>query len=132
MKRQFLPIEVLPAWARLNGVTFHGVAFEKLFGSSSVSDVAEDKGSAVIAKEEKYNGDLESDDGEKGENPRAEILIRVPPDLVLSLGFVEDCAKADRYLRDVLEAVGEFGRVCSTTLLIDRIRRKSLKTCVCC
>jgi len=110
MKRQYLPIEVLPAWARLNGITFHGVAFEKLVASSSTSDpdAAEDKGSAVVATEEKYNGDPGDDDDE---NSRAEILIRVPPDMVLSLGFVENCAKVDPYLRDVLEAVGEYGRV---------------------
>lgn len=111
MKRQYLPIEALPAWARLNGITFHGVAFEKLVASSSNSDpdAAEDKGSAVVATEEKYNGDPGDDDDETS---RAEILVKVPPDMVLSLRFVEDCAKVDRYLRDVLEAVGDYGRVC--------------------
>lgn len=101
MKRQYLPIEALPAWARLNGITCHGVAFERF---RSADDGA-DKGSAVIAKEAKYNGDPAS------EESRPEILIRVPPDMVLSLALVDSYAKSDRYLREVLEAVGEYGRV---------------------
>lgn len=100
LQRQYLPIEALPAWARLNGIICHGVAFE-CFQSSDGTD----KGSAVIAKEEKYNGDPASEDS------RPEILIRVPPDMVLSLELVDSYAKSDRYLREVLDAVGEYGRV---------------------
>lgn len=100
MKRQYLPVEALASWARLNGVTFHGVAFERTRSADGT-----DKGSAVIAKEERNNGDPAS------EESRPEILIRVPQDLVLSLSLVDNYAKSDRYLRQVLEAVGDYGRV---------------------
>ncbi|KKA20475.1 SET domain protein, partial [Rasamsonia emersonii CBS 393.64] len=107
LQRQYLPIEALPAWARLNGIICHGVAFE-CFQSSDGTD----KGSAVIAKEEKYNGDPASEDS------RPEILIRVPPDMVLSLELVDSYAKSDRYLREVLDAVGEYGRTARGAILI--------------
>jgi hypothetical protein len=100
MKRQYLPIEALPAWTRLNDITLHGVAVEHFRSTDGT-----DKGSAVIAKEEKYNGDPAS------EESRPEILIKVPPDMVLSLPLVDNYAKSDRYLRQVLEAVGDYGRV---------------------
>ncbi|KAL1969478.1 hypothetical protein VTN77DRAFT_8916 [Rasamsonia byssochlamydoides] len=107
MKRQYLPIEALTSWARLNGITFHGVAFEHFRSTDGT-----DKGSAVIAKEGKYNGDPES------EESRPEILIRVPPDMVLSLSLVDSYAKSDRYLREVLEAVGDYGRTARGAILI--------------
>jgi hypothetical protein len=39
------------------------------------------------------------------------ILLEIPSDLVLSLETVQNYAKSDRYLHEVLEAVGNFGRV---------------------
>lgn len=101
MRREFHPIDALPAWARLNGVSLSGIAFRRLQAEDGT-----DKGCAVVATEEKSNGDPESDDS------RSEILLSVPSDMVLSLESVEIYAKADRYLRDVIDAVGEFGRVC--------------------
>jgi hypothetical protein len=100
MKREYLPIEALPAWAKLNGISFNGVAFERFR-----SEDGTDKGSGVVATEEKYNGDPES------EESTAEMLITVPLDMVLSLGLVQNYAKSDRYLREVLEAVGDYGKV---------------------
>jgi hypothetical protein len=41
----------------------------------------------------------------------APILLGIPSDLILSLETVHNYAKSDRYLREVLEAVGHFGRV---------------------
>lgn len=101
MKRQCLPIEALPAWARFNGITFNGVAFQRFR-----SEDGTDKGSGVVATETKFGGDPENED------TGPEILITVPRDMVLSLGLVESYAKSDRYLKEVLEAVGDHGRVC--------------------
>ena len=38
-------------------------------------------------------------------------LITVPRDMILSLETIWDYAKSDHHLHDILEAVGEFGRV---------------------
>lgn len=110
MRREFLPIDTLPAWARLNGVSLSGVTFRRL-----QSEDGSDKGYAVVATEPRCNGDP------KGEDSHPEILLGVPSDIVLSLESVGTYAKSDRYLRDVLEAVGDFGRVCSFTTIISFI-----------
>jgi hypothetical protein len=98
MKREYLPIETLPAWQCLNGIVAKGVAFQKL-GSS---EYGTDKGSAIVATEAKSSDENDT---------TPEILLQIPSDLVLSLEAVHNYAKSDRYLRDVLEAIGDFGRV---------------------
>lgn len=99
MRRDYLPIETLPSWAKLNSVSADGVAFRKLY-----ADDGTDKGSAIVATEQKGNG-LDTDEAEA-------TLLKVPSELVLSLELVHQHAKTDHYLREVLEAVGDFGRVC--------------------
>lgn len=101
MKREYLPIQVLPTWARLNGVTFHDVEIKRLQGEDGI-----DKGSAVVATGKKTSNTFV--DGGKAV---PDILITVPHDLVLSLELVETYAKSDRHLREVLDAVGDFARV---------------------
>lgn len=97
MKREFLPVEALPPWARLNGLSVSDVAFRRLQAEDGT-----DKGSAIVATEAKGNGD----------DVPSDVLLRIPSDLVLSLEAVDGYAKSDRYLREVLEAVGDFGKVC--------------------
>jgi hypothetical protein len=94
--RQFLPIDALPAWAKLNGISFHDVEIKRIQTDDGI-----DKGSAVVTTCPKYS--------EPGGDPQ--ILMVVPPELVLSLDLVHICAKSDRYLKEVLDAVGEFGTV---------------------
>jgi len=98
MKREHLPLGSLPAWLRLNGIEANGVAFQQL--GSSESGV--DKGNALVGTENKSStsGDIQP-----------EVLLLVPSDLILSLETVDDYSKSDRDLREVLEAVGDFGRV---------------------
>lgn len=98
MKREYLPIESLPAWQRLNGINVYGIAIQKV-GSD---EHGADKGSAIIATE--ANTSSEND-----EEPKT--LLQIPSDLILSLETVHSYAKSDQYLRDVLEAIGDFGRV---------------------
>jgi hypothetical protein len=105
MKRQYLPIEAMPAWARLNGIKFDGVAIER-FCSNNDSD-GTDKGAAVVTKGEKFNRDPANDN-----NSSPEVLISVPPDMVLSPSLIESYSKSDRSLKEVLEAVGDYGKVC--------------------
>lgn len=100
MRREDLPIDALPAWAKLNAVSLTGVTFHRLQTDDG------DKGCAVVATEDR---------GESNESA-SEVLVSIPSDLVLSLESVRNYAKSDRYLREVLEAVGEFGRVCISIL----------------
>lgn len=86
-----LPVLSLDSWARLQGIELNGVGFGKIKG-------AEQQGTAIVAHHE-----LRSTN-----NP----LITVPNQLILSLEHVNKHAKADHHLREVLAAVGEFGKVC--------------------
>lgn len=95
MKREYLPIDALPAWARLNGVSLSGVTFRRV-----EAEDGSDKGSALVATEDRETEDSGPD-----------VLLQIPPDLILSLDTVGIYAKSDPYLREVLEAVGEFGTV---------------------
>lgn len=88
MKR---PVSEFPAWAEFNGITFNGVQIGPLPGY-------EERGSTVIAKRQLTAG-------QEG------ALITVPRDLILSRQNIEVFAKADRHLKEVLEALGDFGRV---------------------
>jgi len=93
MKCEHLSIESLPAWARLNGVSVSGVAFKRLQSDGT------DRGSAIIAE------------GKQDSSSKDVLLLQIPSDLILSLEAVDTYAKSDRYLREVLEAVGGFGKV---------------------
>lgn len=102
MKHEFLPVEALPAWARLNGVALSGVTFRQLQAEDGT-----DKGCAIVAAEEEGTGQVPSE----GEDSKPEVLLQIPSDLILSLEAVDNYAKADRYLGEVLEAVGNLRRV---------------------
>ena len=100
MRRHYLPVEALSAWTQLTGVSVSGIAFRRLR-----ADDGTDKGYAVIATEERGSDD-------SGSQSHPEVLIKLPSDLILSLEAVRNYAKSDRYLQEVLEAVGDFGKVC--------------------
>ncbi|EEA25623.1 hypothetical protein TMatcc_006145 [Talaromyces marneffei ATCC 18224] len=101
LNRQLLPIDALPAWAQLNGIKFHDIEFKKL-----------EYGSGIVAKTDKEYSSAQ----EAAEKP--EILMTVPPDMVLSLDLVHEFAKSDPYLRAVLEASGDFGWTARGAILI--------------
>lgn len=98
MKRDYLPLGSLPAWLRLNGVVANGIAFQQLGSSESGTD----KGNAIVATSEKKSNERDA---------QLQVLLHVPSDLILSLDTVHDYSKSDRELREVLEAVDDFGRV---------------------
>lgn len=100
MKRECLPIESLPVWLRLNGVSFNGVVVQRL----ESDELGMDKGFGLVATEEKTSSD---------DDTALAILIQVPLDLVLSMESVQNYAKSDHSLREVLDAVGDFGTVCA-------------------
>lgn len=98
MKREYLPLRTLPAWQRLNGIVLYGIEFQQLGSDENGAD----KGSGIVATESKSSSESDT-------NP--EILLQIPSDLIISLETVQNHAKSDPYLRDVLEAIGDFGRV---------------------
>lgn len=85
-----LPPPAFTPWAHLNGVQFHDVKPGHIAG----------RGSALIASKAVTN----SAEG-------AECLLTVPKDLILSLEQILEQAKVDRDFREVLESLGDFGRV---------------------
>ncbi|OAX78546.1 hypothetical protein ACJ72_07145 [Emergomyces africanus] len=109
MRREYLPIDALAAWARLNSVEFHDVKVTRLR-----SEDGNDKGSAIVATAKQTSQELNP--GAQAAHPK--FLMTIPPDLVLSLDLVETCAKADRHLKEVLEAMEDFARTARGAILI--------------
>ncbi|KAJ6109179.1 hypothetical protein N7486_001413 [Penicillium sp. IBT 16267x] len=104
MQRDYLPLNSLLAWLRLNGIATNGVAVQRLGSAESETD----KGNAILATADHSNNDPDDQ----------QILLQVPRDLVLSLESVHDYSKSDRDLREVLEAVGDFGRTTRGAIMI--------------
>ncbi len=88
MHRETLPIETLPAWAKLNHVGFNGVEVVSLPGT---------RGSGLVVTTPR--------------NTENCMLVKVPKDLVLSLENVWIFAKSDKHLKEVLESVSEYAMV---------------------
>lgn len=87
-----LPIQSLPSWATLNNVQFNGITVAPQRG-------LEDRGSTVIAQQTL-----------RATEPATALMV-VPRDLILSLERVLDHAKYDADFREVLDSLGDFGRV---------------------
>jgi len=85
-----IPEPVFQTWCRVNGIAFNGVKV----GASHI----EGGGEGVLADRDLVGGD---------EGP----LMMVPRDMILSRERVELQAKSDKWLREVLGACGDFGRV---------------------
>lgn len=85
-----LPPEAFNPWAQLNGVKFHDVKPGRIAG----------RGSALLASKAITN----SSEG-------AECLLTVPRDLILGQEQISEQAKVDRDFQELLESVGDFGRV---------------------
>ncbi|OKL64489.1 hypothetical protein UA08_00871 [Talaromyces atroroseus] len=112
LERSQLPIEALPAWAHLNGIKFHdSIGFEKLANGSGIV-------TKVDRKEDDHDDNSEIRKNDQEQTNNVEVLISVPSDMVLSLDLVHDFAKSDSYLREVLEALGDFGRTARGAILI--------------
>jgi hypothetical protein len=85
------PITEFPPWAEFNGIKFNGVEIGPLPGF-------EHRGSTVIADRPLASS-------------KEEPLIVVPQDLIISRQNIEVFAKSDQHLKELLDALGEFGRV---------------------
>jgi hypothetical protein len=92
MKYTALPLNSLPAWARLNDVHLSDVSIEtQIIGSSSNG-----KGGGLVST---------------AKHTAAQPLIAVPLDMVLSKERVEQCAKADKDLQQLIEATSNLFQV---------------------
>jgi hypothetical protein len=91
------PVRSLPTWASFRGIKFNGIKIGPLPGF-------EHHGSTVIAARELAYGQAP--------------LIVVPKDLILSRQNVELFAKSDHHLRELLHALGDFGRTSRGAILI--------------
>ena len=87
MHRETLPINQLAAWTRLYNVEFNGV---------TITTVQGNRGSSLVTT------------AASADDP---LLMTVPSEFILSLDNVWIYAKSDRYLRQVLEATGDYSRV---------------------
>ncbi|PYH46404.1 SET domain-containing protein [Aspergillus saccharolyticus JOP 1030-1] len=115
MKRAHLPIETLPAWVKLNGIGVQSVVFSTFPATASSNGENVDntnKGSAIVATEDRVGGESALGAVDTG------VLLTVPADLILSYETVHGYAKSDGRLREVLEAVGDFGRTPRGAILI--------------
>ncbi len=92
MKHSSISVENLQSWAQLNDVTLHGVEIS----SNIVSDDGISKGGGLLSTTAKASG---------------EVLLSISQDLILSRESVLQCAKADRHLRQLVEAMEDFIQV---------------------
>ena len=93
MKRITLPIKALLPWAQLNGIELNGVEIAKLENGH---------GSGIVATQDTDDEDT--------------VFVRVPAELVLSKDLVWEYARSDPDLRQVLEGMGEWAKVCVALL----------------
>lgn len=84
-----LPIEDLPAWARLNDVQFVDVKVTNTAG----------KGYGVVCDK-----DLNTTPDDA--TPDGPILLTIPHDLVLNGAAIDGYAKEDKHFKQLLDAVG--------------------------
>lgn len=92
MKQASLPVQNLQAWAHFNNVRL----FEASTQAHIIGEGGVDKGGGLQAN------------GAHGPGDR---FIAVPLELVLSKERVEQCAKADQHLRELIEAVSSLFQV---------------------
>jgi hypothetical protein len=87
MRREHLPITAIPAWSKLNDVSFIDV---------SVQGLGDDKGSGLVTT--RALSSIDTFD--------IPTLLVIPHDLVLSAEAIEEHAKVDQQFRELLEAAG--------------------------
>lgn len=92
MKQASLPLQDLQTWCHFNDVQLLGASIE----TNIVSEDGTDKGGGLVAKAQYGSG---------------EPLAAIPLDLVLSKERVEECAKADKDLRELIEAAASLFQV---------------------
>lgn len=91
MRQTSLPLENLQAWSHFNDVQLFDVLVEPHIIADGV-----DRGGGLLAK---------------ADHAEAEPLVAVPLDLVLSKQRVEEAAKSDKHLKELIEAAASLFQV---------------------
>jgi len=94
MRREQLPITALPAWSKLNDVTFLDTKVQDLGGS---------KGFGLVTERTLNSKDIFD----------IPTLLTIPHDLILSAEAIREHGKVDQHFRQLLDAAG--GKVFSET-----------------
>lgn len=92
MRHASIPIEGLQPWAQLNDVPLHGIQIS----SNIIADDGASKGGGLLSTTNHSSED---------------VLLSISQDLILSKESVLQCAKTDRHLRQLLEAMEDFIQV---------------------
>jgi len=99
MQRAQLPITALPAWAKLNDVSFIDI---------SIQDLQSTKGYGLATNRAlPVSSDLKSPSND--DDVPINLLI-IPHDLILSTEAIEEHGKVDHHFRELLDVAG--GNVC--------------------
>jgi hypothetical protein len=94
MRREQLPITALPAWSKLNDVTFLDTKVQDLGGSKGFGLVTE----RTLNSKDTFD---------------IPTLLTIPHDLILSAEAIREHGKVDQHFRQLLDAAG--GKVFSET-----------------
>jgi hypothetical protein len=92
MRQEQLSLAALPAWSKLNDVSFIDI---------SVQDLSDSKGSGLVTSRALSSKDTYD----------IPTLLVIPYDLILSAEAIEEHAKVDQHFRELLEVAG--GKVCA-------------------
>ena len=92
MRKPSLPLEALQAWSHFNGIRLLGVSVEPHILAKDGTD----KGGGLQSTKDHGPG---------------EPLLAVPLELVLSKERVEQCAKSDKQLKELVEATASIFQV---------------------
>lgn len=93
MKQHTLPLEQLQTWAHLNNCKLNGIKVEPHI----ITNDGIDKGGGLIATTDHASGS---------------VLLSVDFSVILCKEQVWQCAKTDRHLSQILDALGDFVQVC--------------------
>ncbi|KIW13939.1 hypothetical protein PV08_06720 [Exophiala spinifera] len=108
MRQISLPLEHLAKWSQLNGVQLFDVAVDPHIIENGV-----DKGGGLLAKTD---------------HEEAQTLLSVPLDLVLSKDTVSEAAKADKNLRELIEATASLVQNPRTAVLLFLIYQMTINS----
>lgn len=98
-----LPSDAFLPWAAVNDIRF----------ARTAPGIIADRGGALLTTE-----DLDA------ASEQSSVLLQVPKDLILSLERVQEHAKVDKDFGEVLESLGEFGRVSTPSHVPFRIKQR--------
>ena len=101
-----MPINVFPAWARLNDVDFAKAKLEETEGKGFGLTAAKDLKQREKGKEVESGDEGDTKDGKNPKTTTTTKLLSIPHDLILSAEAVKQYANVDQNFRQLLDAAG--------------------------